>query len=98
MLVRKGWILNMVGIFKIKCFKAFLQQANSTCFHIQRHLFGKLGGLEFLLKFDFEIVKIPVKLSNLHRQILQFWKMVFCPIDQNSGILELLHQAVNQYS
>ena len=68
---------SMVGTFKTKWLKAFLMQPNSMWFHIPNSIFKHLGGIEFLLKCDFEINKIPIKLSNFHRQILQFWKMLF---------------------
>lgn len=51
--------------------------STSIWFHIPRSVFQKMGGLEFLLKCDFDVHKVPVKLSNFHKQILQFWKMIF---------------------
>lgn len=50
---------------------------NSTWFHIPWSLFKKIDGLDLILKCDFEVNKIPVKLSSLHKQILHFWKMIF---------------------
>lgn len=48
----------------------------TTKFHVISHtkkiIFKKLGRLEFLLKCDFEVSKIPIKLSIFHKQILQF--------------------------
>lgn len=67
----------MVGTFRINWIKACLSQPDSIWFHIPRSLFSKIGGLEFLLKCDFEVGKISVKLSNFHKQILNFWKMLF---------------------
>lgn len=64
-------------MFKIKWIKEFLSQQNSMWFHISRRLFNKLGGLEFLLRCDFEVNKIPLRMSNFHKQILHFWKMIF---------------------
>lgn len=46
-------------------------------FHIPRAIFGRLGGLDFLLRCDFDINKIPLALSKFHNQILLFWKMIF---------------------
>lgn len=68
---------SMVGTFRINWIKAYLSQPNSMWFHVPRSLFHKIGGLDFLLKCDFEVSKIPIKLSSFHRQILQFWKMIF---------------------
>ena len=39
-------------------------------FHVPRSLYNKLGGLDFLLKCDFEVSKIPIKLSNFHRKMM----------------------------
>lgn len=44
---------------------------------VPRAVFGKIGGLDFLLKCDFEINKIPIALSKFHGQILLFWKKIF---------------------
>ncbi len=46
-------------------------------FHIPRGIFGKLGSMDFLLRCDFDINKIPLALSKFHRQVLHFWKMIF---------------------
>ncbi len=32
---------------------------------------------DLLLKCEFEVNKISIKLSNLHKQVLHFWKMIF---------------------
>lgn len=55
-----------------------------------------MGGMEFLLKCDFEIHKLPVKLSDFHKQALLFGKMVFkhnfsphnVPIWNNGTVLD----------
>lgn len=51
-----------IGTFRIKCLKAFFMQPNSMWFHIPGSIFQHLGGLEFLVKCDFVVDKIPVKL------------------------------------
>ena len=53
----------------------FLLQPDSMWFQIPRSLFKKIGGPEFILQCDFEVTKIPVKLSNFHKQILHYWKI-----------------------
>lgn len=68
---------SMIGTFKINWLRACLSQSDSMWFHIPRSLFKELGGIDFLLKCDFETSKIPVTLSNFHKQILHFWKMMF---------------------
>lgn len=67
----------MFGTFKIKWLKTYLSQPDSMWFHIPRNLFKQVGGLDFLLQCDFEVTKIPVKLSKFHKQVLQYWKMIF---------------------
>ncbi|XP_024122537.1 uncharacterized protein LOC112143031 [Oryzias melastigma] len=67
----------MVGTFKIKWLKAFLLQQNSIWFHIPKNIFSQIGGISFLLKCDFEITKLPIALSNFHKQTLLFWKMFY---------------------
>lgn len=67
----------MVGVFKINWVKACLTKSECIWFHIPKNIFKKVGGLEFLLKCDFEITKLPIKLSEFHRQVLHCWKMIF---------------------
>lgn len=67
----------MLGTFKIKWLKEFLLKPDSIWFHIPKSIFKRFGGLNFLLKCDFEISKIPFKLSEFHKQVLHHWKMVF---------------------
>jgi len=66
-----------MGSFRINWLKTFFACSNSMWFHIPRAIFGKLGGMDFLLRCDFDINKIPLALSKFHRQILHFWKMIF---------------------
>lgn len=40
-------------------------------------IFEKVGGIEFLLKCDFEVNKLPIKLSNCHRQTLLYWILIY---------------------
>lgn len=68
---------SMIGMFRVNWLKAFLDKPNSLWFHIPKNIFDKVGGLEFLLKCDFDIPKLPVKLSNYHKQVLYYWKLVF---------------------
>lgn len=57
---------SMVGTFKLNWLKAYLSQPNSMWFHIPRSLFKRIGGLEFLLKCDFDVNKVPVKFFTPH--------------------------------
>ncbi len=68
---------SMVGVLKLNWIKMYLAQPNSMWFHIPKSVFKKVGGLDFLLKCDFEVSKLPIKLSKFHKQILYYWKMIF---------------------
>lgn len=54
------------GALKVKWLKSFLMNSNSLWFCIPRAIFKKLGGIDLLLKCDFSIQKLPVKLSSFH--------------------------------
>lgn len=43
-------------------------------FNIQSQIFMKLGGL---LKCDYDLEMLPIKLSAFHQQILLYWKMIY---------------------
>lgn len=68
---------SLVGTFKINWLKACLSNPTSMWFHIPWNIFKKIGGLDLLLKCDFEVGKLPLKLSDFHKQILLYWKIVF---------------------
>uniref|UniRef100_A0A8C6MA25 Reverse transcriptase domain-containing protein n=1 Tax=Nothobranchius furzeri TaxID=105023 RepID=A0A8C6MA25_NOTFU len=44
---------------------------------IPSFIFSKLGGLKFLLTCNYNIPKIPMKLSNFHKQMLLAWSLIF---------------------
>lgn len=68
---------SIIGVFRVNWIKAFFDKPDSLWFHIPKNILEKVGGLEFLLKCDYDICKLPVKLSNYHKQVLHYWKMVF---------------------
>lgn len=67
----------MNGILKLKWLKFFLNNNLSVWSYIPNLVFNKIGGLDFLLQCDFEMSKLPVKLSNFHKQVLLYWKLLF---------------------
>lgn len=67
----------MVGVFRINWLKSFLANPNAVWYCIPKNIFDKVGGLEFLLKCDFEVSKLPIKRSEYHKQVLNYWKMAF---------------------
>lgn len=65
------------GTLKINWIKSWIKHSNSFWYCIPNHLFNKIGGLKFLLITDFNIDKLPVSLSEFHKQILLYWKMLY---------------------
>ncbi len=64
--------------FKINWLKRCLITPNSLWNHIPHSLFNQIGGLKFLLTCDYNICKIPLKLSTFPQQALLAWKMCYC--------------------
>ena len=44
---------------------------------VSSSIFGKIGGLDFLIRCDFELSKLPLKLFAFHQQALLCWKLSF---------------------
>uniref|UniRef100_A0A3B3HNI1 Reverse transcriptase domain-containing protein n=1 Tax=Oryzias latipes TaxID=8090 RepID=A0A3B3HNI1_ORYLA len=63
--------------FKINWIKKCLQHSNSIWYFIPFNIFNKIGGLQFLLKCNYNIKKIPVNLSNFYQQALLAWKLCY---------------------
>ena len=63
--------------FKIKWIKIFLKNPNSIWNFISAHVFNSVGGLDFLLRCNYNICKLPIKLSNFHSQLLLSWSMLY---------------------
>lgn len=40
-------------------------------------IFQQIDGLEFLLKCNFDVGKIPIKLANFHKQVLLTWNLMY---------------------
>jgi len=66
----------MNGMLKIKWLKHFITNENSFWFCIPRGIFRKLGGIDFLLRCDYTVSRLPIKLSSFHQQILLYWKLL----------------------
>uniref|UniRef100_A0A8C6K9W5 Reverse transcriptase domain-containing protein n=1 Tax=Nothobranchius furzeri TaxID=105023 RepID=A0A8C6K9W5_NOTFU len=67
----------MNGILKINWLRSFLKNDNDIWFLIPSLIFNKVGGIQLLLVCDFEISKLPIKLSKFHQQVLLNWKLMF---------------------
>ncbi len=63
--------------FKINWLRNYLKNPSSVWNIIPEYIFSQLGGLSFLLLCDFSIERIPVALSNFHKQALLAWSMIF---------------------
>ena len=68
---------SIIAAFRIKWLKECLSLPESIWYHIPDKLFNIVGGLDFLLRCDFDLSKLPLKLSSFHRQVLQFGKLLF---------------------
>ncbi len=56
--------------YKINWLKQFIKNPSSILNFISNFIFSKIGGLCFLLLCNYKIEKIPLKLSNFHKQML----------------------------
>ena len=63
--------------FKINWQKQFFKNPNSIWNIIPYHILSKLGGLNFFLTCNYNIDKIPVKLSSFLRQAFLSWSLIF---------------------
>lgn len=63
--------------FKINWIKQFIKNPSSTWNFIPAYIFNNLGGLNFLLMCNYNIGKIPIKLSNFHKQMLLSWSLIY---------------------
>lgn len=63
--------------FKINWLRNFLHSPESVWNFIPNFIFSKLGGLSFVLKCNYNIEKLPTKLSEYHKQMLLAWSMVY---------------------
>lgn len=63
--------------FKINWIKQFLKKPSSMWHFISSHVFSKVGGLKFLLGCHYNSEKIPIRLSNFHKQVLLAWSLLY---------------------
>lgn len=64
-------------IFKINWLKYFLKNDATMWNFIPKFVFNNIGGLPFLLVCNYQTNKIPLKLSEYHKQALLSWKLAF---------------------
>ncbi len=56
--------------FKINWIKQFKKKTTSIWNFIPHCIFSQVGGLHFLLLCNYNISKLPLKLSSFHKQML----------------------------
>ncbi len=54
-----------------------MKNKESPCNAFPNYIFNTLGGIDFLLKCNFSVDKIPVQLAGFHRQALLVLKLVY---------------------
>lgn len=69
--------LVMNGALKLKWLKSFISHKSSFWFTIPDAIFQNLGGIEFLLRCDYDLCKLPTKLSDFHQQVLLYWNLIY---------------------
>lgn len=67
----------MNAVLKMKWLQSHLRDSNEIWFALPLFVFDKVGGIEFLLKCDFALSKLLVKVSAFHQQVLLHWKMMY---------------------
>ncbi len=67
----------MNGTLRLKWLQNFRNEDESFWFSLPSRIFLDFGGIEFLLKCDFEVSKLPSKLSKFDQQVLHYWKLIF---------------------
>ena len=63
-------------IFKIKWIQNYLRNKDCIWNIIPSLIFQQIG-LEFLLKCNFDMGKIPIKCANFHKQLLLTWNLMY---------------------
>lgn len=90
------------NIFKITWIQSYIRSKDELWYYIHNIIFGELGGIEFLLNCYYNINKLPVKLSNFHKQALLLWMISYkhsssphkCLIWKNK---QIIHQNISLF-
>lgn len=65
------------GTLKINWLKSWIKNSDLFWYCVPNYIFNKIGGLKLILLTDFSIDKLPIKLSEFHKQVLLYWKMLY---------------------
>lgn len=63
--------------FKVKWLKKYLEKPTSIWNFIPHNIFLQIGGLKFLMSCNYDVTKLPVKLSKFHQQALLAWRLCY---------------------
>lgn len=63
--------------FKVKWLLHMINENENTWNTFPKHIFNGVGGIKFLLKCNYKIEKLPIKLSDFHKQALLAWKLIY---------------------
>ncbi len=64
-------------VFKIKWIIEYIKNKDIVWHIFPNFIFNSLGGMHFLLKCNFSVDKIPIKLASFHKQALLAWLLVY---------------------
>ncbi len=64
-------------VFKIKWIIEYIKNKDTVWHIFPNFIFNYLGGIHFLLKCNFSVDKIPIKLASFHKQALLAWQLVY---------------------
>ncbi len=73
-------VLNLTDlneVFKIKWIIEYIKNKDTVWHIFPNFIFNYLGGIHFLLKCNFSVDKIPIKLASFHKQALLAWQLVY---------------------
>ncbi len=59
-------------VLKLKWLNSFVLNKNSFWFTITDAIFKNMGGIDFVLRCDYDVYKLPVILSEFHEQVLLY--------------------------
>ncbi len=63
--------------FKVQWLANLIKERDNIWNIFPKSVFNAVGRIHFLLKCNYKIVKLPVKLSNFHKQALLAWKLIY---------------------
>uniref|UniRef100_A0A8C6S964 Reverse transcriptase domain-containing protein n=1 Tax=Neogobius melanostomus TaxID=47308 RepID=A0A8C6S964_9GOBI len=65
------------NVFKIKWISQLVKGKINIWNAIPKYIFNQIGGIEFLLKCNYKPEKLPIKLSDFHKQVLLSWRLMY---------------------